>query len=982
MAAQQHGQFNLAADAIAEVFVTQRCRAGTLQEQVCGCTSGDLRLTLLAPGLLIVTENLLRASEAAKPLGLVCYPQPPSSERPEFPVQLTVQGRQIQLQFWSPKAVHQWLAAPERAQVPVLPPPSERDAGASPTVHGNLALQGCTGCSQARQLDLLADEVALRIGDFAAALVTAADAELVALKMVPSRTTSVAAAAASDSPVASSYSSCAGTGSVQHPHAPTGEEAAAAEVLAAYLAGQKAEPALVSPFGRFAAANASGVSRTSLAMVTDEGQASRRGSADDAGMLLFGDDNFAGAGLRRRNLSAALTPRSADRSPRPGPSPPFSPPQQAQALTMTATRQESGTYYTSGSSGRRGSGDSRLGQMASASAASVGRSASLPPTHAGMRISDSMEEAAAADDLSSSRRQSLQVFLLAQLELLGPQLPASASAEAAAPPLQPASPRSQPPLPRPPLQQSSPPHRAVLGDPAVAASTAAEQEESGAPLQTAATASSSKPLPAAAAEAAADALESAASALREGAASATAAAADALPPTGELLQAGAAAGAAVGAVAALAVTAPVIAPAATEAVKAVVSDAATSVVSSAVDTATAAASTVAGSAAVAADVAVDTAAAAVSAAADAAASVVPAAASNAATACAEVATAAAGPMAEGAAAVTCQAAEAAGGGAGPVAQTAADVVCSAAETVADTAVPAASTPAAALVSAAGAAAAGLAGLAIREDASSLDTQSTAHSAAVSASLSASQPAAHPPKGEVEDEASGSDQQAGAMDHDSPASPRLKGLRGGAQSSSFGNSSLLAASLNRLSSQADADGRGGGVNGSRPARGTKLGRRTPFADDRNSRSIHPKPCGKDQTACCGAAGTGSCGCDAALSSPWLIFQDSVLERRFCRWQGRSQLQMDSVCCMLVLLVCLGVGLAPRVLAAALVPLVPYAVLSACLAALPLILMWAMLPWYLDHREAVLQGIATALVAVCVGAATAHLRAICDAAARAL
>lgn len=42
-------------------------------------------------GLLIVTENLLRPSEG-KPLGLVCYPQPPSSECPEFPLQLTVQG--------------------------------------------------------------------------------------------------------------------------------------------------------------------------------------------------------------------------------------------------------------------------------------------------------------------------------------------------------------------------------------------------------------------------------------------------------------------------------------------------------------------------------------------------------------------------------------------------------------------------------------------------------------------------------------------------------------------------------------------------------------------------------------------------------------------------------------------------------------------------------------------------------------------------
>lgn len=150
--------------------------------------------------------------------------------------------------------------------------------------------------------------------------------------------------------------------------------------------------------------------------MTDGVEASRRGSADDAGMLLFGDDNFADVGLRRRNLSAALTPRSFDRSPRPGPSPPFSPPQQAQALMMTATRQSSATYYTSGSSGRRGSSDSRLGQLASASHASGGRSASLPPAHAGMRVSDSMEEAAAADDLSSSRRHSMQVggFLLSQ----------------------------------------------------------------------------------------------------------------------------------------------------------------------------------------------------------------------------------------------------------------------------------------------------------------------------------------------------------------------------------------------------------------------------------------------------------------------------------------------------------------------------------------------------------------------------------------
>lgn len=56
-----------------------------------------------------------------------------------------------------------------------------------------------------------------------------------------------------------------------------------------------------------------------------------------------------------------------------------------------------------------------------------------------------------------------------------------------------------------------------------------------------------------------------------------------------------------------------------------------------------------------------------------------------------------------------------------------------------------------------------------------------------------------------------------------------------------------------------------------------------------------------------------------------------------------LQIDSLCCALVLLACLGVGLAPRVLGAALAPLVPYAVLSACLAGLPLILMRAMLPW---------------------------------------
>lgn len=41
-----------------------------------------------------------------------------------------------------------------------------------------------------------------------------------------------------------------------------GGEAAAAEALAEYLAGRKAEATLVSPFGRFAAANASGVSCT------------------------------------------------------------------------------------------------------------------------------------------------------------------------------------------------------------------------------------------------------------------------------------------------------------------------------------------------------------------------------------------------------------------------------------------------------------------------------------------------------------------------------------------------------------------------------------------------------------------------------------------------------------------------------------------------------------------------------------------------
>lgn len=43
MAAHHHEQLIMAADAIAKVFVTQRCRAETLKEQVCGCTSGDLR---------------------------------------------------------------------------------------------------------------------------------------------------------------------------------------------------------------------------------------------------------------------------------------------------------------------------------------------------------------------------------------------------------------------------------------------------------------------------------------------------------------------------------------------------------------------------------------------------------------------------------------------------------------------------------------------------------------------------------------------------------------------------------------------------------------------------------------------------------------------------------------------------------------------------------------------------------------------------
>lgn len=675
-----------------------------------------------------------------------------------------------------------------------------------------------------RQLDSLADAVAQRIGDFATALVTAADAELTSLRATAA--CDAAAVEESDSSDVSSNGSCAGTHSAQHRRAATEAEAgateagthaaakAAAAVEAALDGGaaMHAESVPVSPFGRFAAGRASGLSPSSLgAALAEDSDASRRGSADDAGMLLFGDDNF--AGLRRRNLSAALTasPRSRDRTPRPSASLPVSP---LQPTAPEAPEPGSSNYASADGSGRRNSrssGDSRLGLPAAVPAHS-GSSPPQPLLHAVRKPSDLGGQGAGSGDLNSSRRLSLQTFLQSQLELLNSQQPANSAPGAAR-----ASPWQQ--SPQPPAQQPAAQHAA--GDSAAA------------PERRQPSAASSLPVTAgaAAAEAAAAALESAASALRQGAA-ATAAAADALPPAGTVLQAGAAAGAAVGAVAALAATAPVVAPAATEAVTSAIGDAAAAVVNSAAQTASAA---------------------------------VGAAAGMASTACGEVAAAAAGTAAEGAAAATCAAAQTAAdvAAAGPIAQTAADAACCAAETAAHAAVPAASALGVAMVGAAGPAAAGLAGLVLRQQ--SFGEAGDGAQAASGASDQA-QPAAQRSAGQSANSSSSSLQQLAERD-----SLPLAGLRGGALSSSNGQELSTATDV---SPGCDSDA---ACHSSQHA--TKLGRHTPFGGKAG-----------DETACCGAAGTCCCKCWQALSSPWLAIRGSALERHFCGWQPSRRLQV--------------------------------------------------------------------------------------------
>lgn len=56
-----------------------------------------------------------------------------------------------------------------------------------------------------------------------------------------------------------------------------------------------------------------------------------------------------------------------------------------------------------------------------------------------------------------------------------------------------------------------------------------------------------------------------------------------------------------------------------------------------------------------------------------------------------------------------------------------------------------------------------------------------------------------------------------------------------------------------------------------------------------------------------------------------------------------LQLDAICCAAVLLACLGVCWAPQVVGAAFWQLLPYAGLVACLAAAPLLIMLASMPW---------------------------------------
>ncbi len=60
-------------------------------------------------------------------------------------------SRRVQLKFWSPREVHQWLAAPARAQLPAQQGGSASHGGAAgPAVCCHLVLQGCSRCSPAR----------------------------------------------------------------------------------------------------------------------------------------------------------------------------------------------------------------------------------------------------------------------------------------------------------------------------------------------------------------------------------------------------------------------------------------------------------------------------------------------------------------------------------------------------------------------------------------------------------------------------------------------------------------------------------------------------------------------------------------------------------------------------------------------------------------------------------------------------------------
>ena len=708
---------------------------------------------------------------------------------------------------------------------------------------------------------------------------SAADTELASLRAAAGQ--DATAAADSDSTIVSSNSSCAGSESVRQRQrqADTGTEASecredagvhgVGSVVAAPGLGPPAAAAqrqLPSPFDQLASSCVSPPSPGALA----DSDASRRGSGDDAGSLLFGDDNFAGSAVRaRRKLSAALTvsPRSRDRSPRLSSSLPTN-----SALTPLRRRspeQESSHYASVDSSARRhsrSSGDSRLGQAAAMSPLSEVSHQQLQTQGSRQLGSMAAQAGDAEQDLSSSQRLSLQSFLQSQLELSHPGKAEGASS--AAEPQEQAQSRPPPPAQQPQQQQQQqqvpadlpqlqPMEQDAVPQPAAAVGSRQQQlqpadlpelepmEQDKAPEPAAAepaaaqasrqpSAASQSPgiTSAAMAEAAASALEAAASALRAGAAASTAAA-ECLPPTGTIVQAGAAAGAAVGAVAVLAAAAPAIAPAATETVKSAIGDAATTVVTAAAETAKVA----------------------VEAAADAAVE----AGSN-------IAAAAAGPAAEGAAAATCTvaetAAETAGPAAAPLAQGAADAVCVAAEAAADAVVPAAASgPAVALVGAAGAAAAGLAGLTIQEQpadpAGSGDVAVSAVEAASAGSdASAKQRALSPER------------------PPSPGAPPLEALRGGDCSSSttLEPAAGLEARVERAtSSQLTA----------------KLGHATPFSTESNREkcAVH----GRDETACCSAAGTSSCKCWQALSTPWIAFRSCAANRFTLCWQPSSQLQ---------------------------------------------------------------------------------------------